>query len=180
MLPDPGMVQRVELLANPEDKYRLSPQDILITAKATPSNLRCAYLSEEWPNRWLFAANLIRVQVRPGIIHPIYLHAWFCHPEGRAALISASQSTTGQLNLTASAVSKIPIPVPPWQTQLKAVELLHAASLAHRHAIAAAESRLMLAREIAFLARESDAPAHSTKLSSLPDCPTSGATNAAP
>ncbi len=149
LLPDPSMVQAATLLTKPEDKYRLHPQDILITAKATPGNIRCGYLSAEWGPRWLFAANLIRIHAHSGKIHPLFLHAWFCHPEGRAALIGSSQSTTGQLNLTASSIANVMIPVPPWQDQMKAVEFLHIASIAHRHAIAAAESRLTLAREIA-------------------------------
>jgi hypothetical protein len=150
LMPTPSMAIQVKLLAKPEDKYRLRPQDILVTAKATPATLRCGYLSAEWHPRWLYAANLIRIHAHSGKIHPLFLHAWFCHPEGRAALIAASQSTTGQLNLTASALASVSIPVPPWQDQMKAVQFLHLASLAHRHAIAAAESRLMLAREIAF------------------------------
>jgi len=149
LLPDPSMVQPATLLTSPEDKYRLRPQDILITAKATPANLRCGYLAAEWKPRWLFAANLIRIHAHAGKIHPRFLHAWFCHPEGRAALIGSSQSTTGQLNLTASTIARVMIPVPPWQDQLKAVEFLHLASIAHHHAIAAAVSRLTLAREIA-------------------------------
>ncbi len=144
------MAQPAKLLTRPEDKYRLHPEDILLTAKATPANLRCGYLSAEWRPRWLFAANLIRIHAHPGKIHPRFLHAWFCHPDGRAALVGSSQSTTGQLNLTASSIADVMIPVPSWQDQMKAVELLHVASIAHHYAIAAAETRLTLAREIAF------------------------------
>lgn len=150
MFPDDSMVQPATLLVSPEDKYRLGPQDILITAKATPGTLRCGYLSAEWSRRWLFAANLIRVHAHSGKIHSRFLHAWFCHPEGRAALVGCSQSTTGQLNLTAGTLAGVMIPVPPWQVQMKAVEFLHVAAIAHRNAIAAAESRMILAREIAF------------------------------
>ena len=150
MLPDDSMVQPATLLVSPEDKYRLRPQDILITAKATPGTLRCGYLSAEWSRHWLYAANLIRVHAHSGKIHPRFLHAWFCHPEGRAALIGCSQSTTGQLNLTAGALASVMIPVLPWQEQMKAVEFLHVAAIAHRNAIAAAKSRMILAREIAF------------------------------
>jgi hypothetical protein len=150
LLPDPTMAQSAKLLARPEDKYRLHPEDILLTAKATPANLRCGYLSSEWQPRWLFAANLIRIHAHSGKIHPRFLHAWFCHPDGRAALVGSSQSTTGQLNLTASSIADVMVPVPPWQDQMKIVEFLRVASIAHRHTIAAAETRLLLAREIAF------------------------------
>jgi type I restriction enzyme S subunit len=150
MLPDDSMVQAAKLLVNPEKKYRLQPQDILITAKATPGTLRCGYLSAEWSRSWLFGANLIQVHAHAGKIHPRFLHAWLCHPEGRAALIGGSQSTTGQLNLTAGALANVKIPVPSWQEQMRAVELIELSAIAHRNAIAAAESRLILAREIAF------------------------------
>ena len=150
LLPHPSMAQPAKLLTNPEDKYRLRPEDILLTAKANPANLRCGFLSAEWEPRWLFAANLIQIHARPGKIHPRFLHAWFCHPKGRSDLIGSSQSTTGQLNLTASSIADVMIPVLPWQDQMKIVEFLHVASIAHRHAIAAAETRLLLAREIAF------------------------------
>lgn len=158
LLPDVSMVQPAKLLTSPEDKYRLRSEDILITAKATPGNIRCGYLSAEWEPRWLFAANLIRIHARSGKIHPRFLHAWFCHPDGRAALVGSSQSTTGQLNLTASSLADVMIPVPPWQDQMKIVELLEIASIAHHHAIAAAETRLTLAREIAFSPMKSPSP----------------------
>lgn len=148
LMPHESMVQRVELLAKPEDRYRVRPQDILLTAKATPATLRCGYLSREWGPRWLFAANLIRVHPYSGTLHPRFLHAWLSHPQGRAALLSVSQSTTGQLNLTASSLAEVQVPVPPWEQQIKAVEFLYIASIAHRHAVRAADARLQLAREI--------------------------------
>ena len=150
ILPDDSMVQPAKLLVSAEDKYRLQAQDMFLTAKATPTPLRCGYLAAEWSRPWLFAANLIRVQADSSKIHPRFLHAWFCYPEGRAALIGCSQSTTGQLNLTASSLADVMVPVPPLQEQMKAVELLQVAAIARRNAIAAAESRMILAREIAF------------------------------
>ncbi len=158
LLPDSSMTQPAKLLTSPEDKYRLRPQDILITAKATPGNIRCGYLSANWEPRWLFAANLIRIHAHSGKVHPRYLHAWFCHPEGRAALIGSSQSTTGQLNLTASSIADVMVPVPPWQDQMKIVELLHTASIAHHHAVAAAKIRFTLANEIAFRPMKAPSP----------------------
>lgn len=68
----------------------------------------------------------------------------------------SSQSTTGQLNLTASSIADVMIPVPSWQDQMKAVELLHIAAIANHHAIAAADTRLTLAREIAFRPLKTD------------------------
>ena len=150
MMPDDSMVQPATLLVSAEDKYRLQAQDILLTAKATPTTLRCGYLAAGWSKPWFFAANLIRVQADSSKIHPRFLHAWFCYPEGRAALIGCSQSTTGQLNLTASSLAEVMVPVPPLQEQMKAVEILQVAAIARRNAIAAAESRMILAREIAF------------------------------
>lgn len=150
LTPDPSMVHYVKISVKPEDKYRLRPQDILLTAKATPTTLRCGYLSDSWNQQWLYAANLIRITTHSPGIHPRFLHAWLCHPDGRAALLGVSQSTTAQLNLTASALKDLQVPVPPRDEQIRIAQFLDIAARAHRHAVEAADTRLQLAREIAF------------------------------
>ncbi|MCB1233153.1 MAG: restriction endonuclease subunit S, partial [Verrucomicrobiae bacterium] len=63
---------------------------------------------------------------------------------------AGSQSATSQMNLTTAAISHIRVPVPPLEEQRKIMEFLEAAVTSHDSAVAAAEIRLAIAREIAF------------------------------
>ncbi|MEZ5433680.1 MAG: restriction endonuclease subunit S [Verrucomicrobiales bacterium] len=86
----------------------------------------------------------------PDAIHPRFLHAWLSSPTGKDALKAGSQSATSQMNLTTAAISHIRVPVPPLEEQRKIMEFLEAAVTSHDSAVAAAEIRLAIAREIAF------------------------------
>lgn len=135
-------------------RYRIAPGDILLTAKSTETSLRCGLVTSKGKLNPApcFASSLIRIRIEsPGDLLPRFLHAWLTSPGGRGALLAESQSATSQLNLTTSAISQLRIPVPDVAQQRRIVEFLDTAQVAHDSAIAAAETRLALARSVAFL-----------------------------
>jgi hypothetical protein len=141
---------------NPESRHFVKPGDIFVTAKSTEDSMRCTLISEEWncDSSPCFSSSLIRIQpITQRGITTRYLHAWLASPSGKAALLAESQSATSQLNLTTSSISRVEVPVPPLEQQHKVVRLLDAAFAAHHSAIAAAEARLSLAQEIAFISQ---------------------------
>ncbi len=137
----------------PEAHHHVQPGDIYVTAKSTVGSMRCAMIDPEWTGDLTpcFASSLIRIHVRPNEqVVPRYLHAWLGSSDGKAALFGESQSATSQLNLTGTSVSEVRVPIPPIEQQRKIVALLEHAESAHRCATAAADTRLQIAREIAF------------------------------
>lgn len=151
--PDVEMLVPALTDVNPESRHYVRPGDIFITAKSTEASMRCCLISDAWTPVMspCFASSLIRIQpTSHKILHPQYLHAWLASPDGKAAMLAESQSATSQLNLTTSSISRVKVPVPSLEQQHKVVELLNAAFAAHDNAIAAADSRLALAHEIAF------------------------------
>ena len=81
-------------------------------------------------------------------LDPRLLVAFLKHSEGQAALESVAQSATLQMNLTAGALRKIEVPVPPIEEQQQLVEILTAADEAYSAAVEAANNRQRLARQI--------------------------------
>lgn len=138
---------------SPELRHEVHPADIYVTAKSTAESMRCALIAEAWNQDQspCFASSLIRIRVRNrDQILPRYLHAWLSSSYGKAALYGESQSATSQLNLTATSISNVRIPIPSMTEQLKVVEFMNHAETAQLYAVEAAKARLNLAREIAF------------------------------
>jgi restriction endonuclease S subunit len=138
---------------NPEERHRVKPGDIFITAKSTEASMRCCLISHDWKPELspCFASSLIRIQpTSQKTLLPQYLHAWLASPAGKAAMLAESQSATTQLNLTTSSISRVKVPIPPLSQQHKVVRLLDAALAVHDSALTAAKARLTLAQEIAF------------------------------
>lgn len=138
---------------SPEQRHKVLPEDILVTAKSTAGSMRCALVADSWNGEQTpcFSSSLIRIQAKRGSgVTPRYLHAWLSSPEGKSALYDESQSATNQLNLTATSIASVRVPIPSLPDQRRIVEFLHHAETAHRYATDAANTRFQLAREIAF------------------------------
>jgi hypothetical protein len=137
----------------PEARHEVRPEDILVTAKSTADSMRCAIIARSWNGEQTpcFSSSLIRIQTKhdSGAM-PRYLHAWLSSQEGKSALYAESQSATNQLNLTATSISNVRVPIPSLADQQRVVEFLNQAEIAHHCATDAATTRLHLAREIAF------------------------------
>lgn len=138
---------------SPEHRHEVRPGDIYVTAKSTAESMRCAIIADSWNGDQTpcFASSLIRIHVNgDDAVLPRYVHAWLSSPEGKAALYGESQSATNQLNLTATSISNVRVPIPSLSDQRRIVEFLTHAETAHRCATEAANLRLQLAQEIAF------------------------------
>lgn len=124
--------------------YQIAADDLLITCRGTDVRLA---LAPEKAAGMLVDSNIIVVRCGPQFL-PAVLHAYFRHPAGRNVLEKASQSTTKQKNLTVRALKKIRLPAPPLSRQHQLAKLLATAERQHELALAAAEKRLEIARQI--------------------------------
>lgn len=80
-------------------------------------------------------------------LKPRLLAAYINHPDGQAALLALAQSATAQMNITARALRKLPVPVPPMEVQEKLEELLYQSDKTYNLARQAAEERHRAAAE---------------------------------
>lgn len=133
-----------------EKKYLVQPHDILIPARTTPDYLQPVFLEDRFHESHVFSSSLLRVRPKAAEINPWWLFGYLQSEYGLKQIIQGSQSTTGQLNLNAKALSNIDIPMPSLQEQFSIGELIRLAHIAHRTATEAADLRLKLAQAIAF------------------------------
>jgi hypothetical protein len=96
-------------------------------------------------------ATLVIVRCGPAL-HPQVLAAYLNHPAGQMAVATVAQSGTAQINLTAAALRRLPVPVLPRRQQDQLAEVLIAAEEAYTNGIEAATARLRLARSVALAA----------------------------
>lgn len=135
---------QVDLGNRDVDKYRAAAGDVLLSARST--TLKTAIVPDELDGI-VVNATLVGVRCLPDL-NPRLLVAYLSHPDGQAALEAVAQSATIQMNLTAGALRKIEVPLPPIEEQRQMVDILTAADYAYVAAIEAAESRQRLARQI--------------------------------
>lgn len=126
------------------DRYRVQPGDVIVSSRST--TLRVGVVPsaiQQVP----INSTLLGVRCSPELL-PELLAAYLRHPAGAAHLTAASQSGTMQMNLTASTLGEIPVPILPIAEQRELAHLLASADSAHDHAVAAAELRRQVAHDI--------------------------------
>lgn len=126
------------------DRYRLRAGDVLVPSRSTALRVRIAPPSLEGA---VFNATLLAVRCGESLL-PELLAAYLAHPEGRAQVEAASQSGTAQMNLNASALGAVQIPLPSIDAQRTLAALLRAADDAHRRAAAAADLRRRIVESV--------------------------------
>jgi len=141
-------VQQLEVLGRIVDAQRLRPGDVLLPARSTrvvaavvPPDLAGVPIN----------ATLVIVRCGP-LLSPQVLAAYLNHPEGQLAVAAVAQSGTAQINLTATALRRLPVPTLPRGRQDQLAEVLGAAQDAYSNGIEAATARLHLARTVALAA----------------------------
>ncbi len=148
-LPEAGgvvSVPELEHIAVPEAAARCLAHggDVVLTARG--AQLRAAQVPE-LSEDVIASSNLLVISPKP-VLRPEVLAAFLSSALGRAALTALSSSTTGLVNLTARAVERIRIPVPPLDAQARIAALFQATHDAHREALRAADCRLELGRAL--------------------------------
>jgi len=133
----------VRVLGRLTDRHRLKAGDVVISARST--SLLAGVVPPELDGM-LFNSTLLAVRCQPSL-HPRLLAAYINHADGQAALQALAQSATAQMNITARALQKLEIPVPPVDVQMQLVELLYASDEAFNLAQEAAHERHRLAAE---------------------------------
>lgn len=133
-----------ELSVQATPRYQVLAGDLLLSARST--SLKVAIVPPELDGA-VIASTLLGVRSRPRLA-PAVLAAYLLSSEGQAALEATCQSGSVQMNLTASALAKLEVPVPSPAEQEELVELLAASDAAYHTALAVAESRRQVVAQL--------------------------------
>lgn len=159
---DPAHLEvRTQPRGDTPDRYRVRAGDVVITCRGT--QLKIARISIE-SNGMAISANLIAIRTGPELLPPV-LFAYLNSPNGRAALMGRSRSSTLSLALSAKSIGRIRVPVPPMEAQRQIADLVGAAEDNYTLAIHAASRRRAIAHEVAtrMLMGEFDSKANNDK-----------------
>jgi hypothetical protein len=132
-VPDVGRVRRFQVLAG----------DVVVTARGT--SLRTALVPERWSGAVL-TSNLIAIRLGPHL-RPELLQVYLESPAGRQA-INRRLAGSALLSVTPSSVEQVEVPVPPIAKQEALAELVRIAQQHYEAAVAAAEGRRAVAKQI--------------------------------
>lgn len=142
---DRGELDAVVFNDRDVDRYRASEGDVLLSARST--SLSSGIVPCDLDG-FTISSTVIGVRAMTAI-HPRLFVAWIQSPLGQSAIESISQSGTIQMNLTASGLSRMLVPIIPVGCQRQLVELLEAADEVYENAIQSAQSRRAIARQAA-------------------------------
>jgi len=140
--PDTVQVDRQKDIA----RYKVRPGDVLITCRGT--RLKSAIIPNHLAG-FLISANLIAIRLKNNF-DPLLLHAFFQSSIGQKILLSNVRSSTMQVALTVSDITKIEVPVIPVEKQKQLAGLIAAADHYHALAVESANLRPEIACGIAF------------------------------
>ena len=106
-----------------ESKYRLAPGDILFNRTNSAELVGKSALFDGARDA-VFASYLIRFRARRTLVEPNYLCAYINSPLGRAFIAANMARAIGQVNISASTMKRMPIPLPPLPEQRRVVAQL--------------------------------------------------------
>lgn len=136
-------LQSVRLMGKVSDRNQVWPGDVLLPSRST--SLKVGIVPPELGGTPI-NSTLIGIRCLPQL-DPRLLAAYFNHPEGQAQVLGVSQSGTDQLNITASALAGIEVPLPSLDRQTDLVRLMRLAEISRDTAMSAARLRHELAVE---------------------------------
>jgi type I restriction enzyme S subunit len=106
----------IELPETEEKKYRLEKGDILFN-RTNSAELVGKTAVFDGVHEAVFASYLIRFQVVKELVNPHYVAAYINSAAGRCFIEANMARAIGQVNISASTMHKMPIPVPPLSEQ---------------------------------------------------------------
>lgn len=111
----------IELSDKDRSKYLLKKGDVLIN-RTNSAELVGKSTTFELEGDFLFASYLIRLQVKPSVILPLYLSYFINSVYGRSYIDSVKHQVAGQANINSKNIKSMPIPVAPLVEQRLIVE----------------------------------------------------------
>lgn len=137
----------VALPKEEERKYRLSTGDILFN-RTNSAELVGKSAVFDGDRDAVFASYLIRFRARRELADPEYLCAYINSQIGRAFIVANMARAIGQVNISASTMSRMPIPLPALEEQRRIAAKLRQQTELGDQLVAAASKQLAAARAL--------------------------------
>ena len=141
-------VHEMELFPGELDKLRLATGDLLIVeGNGSPTQIGRMAI---WNGRIVDCVHqnhVIRARACNGII-PAFVESYWNSPEGSARVLKVASSTSGLYTLSASKVSRLPVPIPPLAEQRRIVAEIDRRLSIIQQAQAAVEASLIRAKRL--------------------------------
>jgi len=131
----------IRLSAAEEDKYRLAEGDILFNRTNSAELVGKTAVFDGGRNA-VFASYLIRFRARRGLADPEFISAYINSGQGRAFVAAHMGRAVGQVNISASTMHQMPIPLPPLAYQEAIVDALKKQRVVARSARQVVEAEL--------------------------------------
>jgi restriction endonuclease S subunit len=131
-------IPSVKLRTGDYERFRLQPGDVLVSCRGTL--LKTALVPLELRGV-LASSNVIAIRPIASVIMPRIIFALLRSAHWQETLRSRTRSSTGLMQLTVKDLDALPVPVPPYELQLKLAYLGDAEELAYRSALDAALRR---------------------------------------
>ncbi|HEY6000547.1 MAG TPA: restriction endonuclease subunit S [bacterium] len=147
-------VSHVDLQADELSKYRLLKGDLLFN-RTNSAELVGKTAVYDTDRSAVFASYLIRFRLIEGTADSHFVSAFINSPGGRRFIEGNMARAIGQVNISASAMRIMPVPVPPLAEQRRIARVLREQMAAVERVRAAAQARLEAAKELpaAFLSQ---------------------------
>jgi restriction endonuclease S subunit len=137
----------VSLPSSEVEKYRLAKGDILFN-RTNSAELVGKTAVFDGSREAIFASYLIRLQVNEAVANPNFLAAYINSEGGRRFIETRMARAIGQVNISASTIMTMPIPLPPITDQKRIAAILNEQMAAVERARAAAEVQLESAKDL--------------------------------
>ena len=124
---DWGDLKYVDLPPTEADAYRLQPGDIVFN-RTNSAELVGKTAVFEGGREAVFASYLIRFRVRPDLADPWFVSAYINSPPGRTFIAQNMARAIGQVNISASTMHRMRIPLPSLEQQRRIAAKLAEAS----------------------------------------------------
>lgn len=112
-------VERFEVTQTELDRYRLSPEDLLVVeGNGSPDHIgRNALFPAGMEEEWIHQNHIIRVRFDRSRMLPRFVSLYLNSPQGRAQMLDAAATTTGLFTLSTAKITNLVIPDAPLDTQ---------------------------------------------------------------
>ena len=136
-----GDLKHIRLSPAEEDKYRLAEGDILFN-RTNSAELVGKTAVFDGRQDAVFASYLIRFRACRGVVDPEFISAYINSGQGRAFVAAHMGRAVGQVNISASTMHQMSIPLPPLAYQEAIVDALNKQRVAARSACQAVGAEL--------------------------------------
>ncbi len=114
---DYGTVKSIEVTADELERYRLEPNDVLMTEGGDPDKLGRGAVITAPPSNCIHQNHVFRVRLNREIVRPLYLEMYLQSNTARDYFLHCAKRTTGIATINKRQISNLPVVTPTSEQQ---------------------------------------------------------------